>query len=102
MLHAALLLLALRLIPVLLGFVQRGGVFLCLLGRAQLFLVVVRDEIIGGLGIDHQLDRRGIVEIVNLVQQGGYLVEEFFVGQGRLRVVGLRLSVPREAVKATF
>lgn len=96
LLHLTLLLLALRLIAVLLAFVERGCVQLGLFGGAQLFLVIVGDEVIGGLGIDHQLDRGFVGEVVHLREEGGYLVEKIFIRHGAIILIvsGTQKSQP--------
>lgn len=84
--YRALLLLALAFILILLGLVQRCRCNLGLRKAAQLFLVIVADEVIIGLGVNHQLDRRFIGQVLQLGERRGDLVEEFFVIHGGLSI----------------
>lgn len=63
-----------------------GGTSLGLRKAAQLFLVIVGDEVIIGRGVNHQLDRRFNGQVLQLGEQRGDLVEELFVSHGGLPI----------------
>lgn len=90
--HLALLLLALGLVLVLLGLIDRGGVQLGLGDSAHFFFIVVHDKVVGSLGVNHQLDRGFVFKIVHFGEERRYLIKEFFVSHGAAFFVDVGIS----------
>ena len=77
----AQLLALLGLLLVLLALEQGHSLLFGPLQRAHFRHVVMFDKVIGGLGVDHDLDRGAIVQVIQFGQQRGDLVEKGFVAQ---------------------